>query len=137
MSELQHFEILGDHGESRLTGQVSVDQMAQLVASAIARAREQHIGKLLVDTRGLTGFESPSIIARYYFIRKWAEASGHRVQLALVARPEMIDPQRFGVTVAVNIGFIGNVFASEDEALAWLLSPSNTSLDGSAGSQQP
>lgn len=136
MSELQHFEIVGDHAESRPTGQVSVDQVVQLVTSAIARAREQHIGKLLVDTRGLTGFESPSIIARYYFVRKWAEASGRVVRLALVARPEMVDPQKFGVTVAANLGFIADVFTSEDEALAWLLEPSSNSLDRSAGSRQ-
>lgn len=120
MSELQHFEIVGDHAEYRPTGQVSLDQMAQLITSAIAFARERQIGKLLADTRGLTGFKSPSLIDRYHFIHQWAEASGHVVRVVLVARPEMIDPQKFGVTVATNLGFIADIFASEEQALAWL-----------------
>ena len=117
--ELQYFEIVGDHAEYRPSGQVSQDQMVQLVTSAIAFAREQHIGKLLVVACGLTGFKSPSISDRYHFIREWAE-TGRGVRFALVARPEMIDPQKFGVTVAANSGLIADIFASEDEALAWL-----------------
>ncbi|MCX6899993.1 MAG: hypothetical protein NT105_15010 [Verrucomicrobia bacterium] len=122
MSELQHFEVVGDHAEFRPSGQVSLDQMAQLVASAIALAREQHVRKLLAVTCGLTGFKSPDTFDRYYFIHKWAEASDHGVRVALVALPEMIDPQKFGVLVASNIGFIADIFASEAEALAWLQS---------------
>ena len=70
----------------------------------------------------MTGFRPPLIADRYFFIREWAEASGHIVRTALVARPEMIDRQKFGVTVAANNGFIADIFASEDEALAWLQS---------------
>lgn len=40
--------------------------------------------------------------------------------LAMVARPEMIDPERFGVTFAANRGLVGGVFVSEAEAVAWL-----------------
>ena len=120
MSELEHFEIVDDHAEYRPIGQVSLDQMVQLVKSAIAFAQEQHIEKLLAVTSELTGFKSPSLITRYDAIREWAKASGNVVRVALVARPEMIDPQRFGVTVAGNLGFIADVFVSEDEALAWL-----------------
>ena len=122
MSELQYFKIMGDHAEYRPTGDVSLSQAVQLVASALVFAREQHIGKLLVVTSGLTGFGPPLIADRYFFIKGWAEASGHIVRAALVARPEMIDYQKFGVTVAANNGFIADIFASEDEALAWLQS---------------
>ena len=122
MSELQYFEIVGDHAEYRPTGHVSESQMVRLVASALVFAREQHIGRLLVVTSDLTGFRPPLIADRYFFIKRWAEASGHIVRAALVARPEMIDCQKFGVTVAANNGFIADIFASEDEALAWLQS---------------
>ena len=120
MSELQYFKIVGDHGEYRPSGQVSAAQMAQLLTSAIAFAREQHVGKLLVDTRELTGFRSPSLADRYFFIREWADAAGQAVRVVLVARPEMIDAQKFGVTVAANSGLISEIFPTEDEALAWL-----------------
>jgi len=37
-----------------------------------------------------------------------------------VARPELIDPEKFGRTVAANIGFATEVFTTEQEALLWL-----------------
>jgi preprotein translocase subunit YajC len=40
----------------------------------------------------------------------------------MVARAEMIDPKKFGVTVAANSGLVGDVFESEEKALAWLRS---------------
>ena len=120
MCELQYFEIAGDHAEYRPTAQVSLTQMVELVASALAFAREQQVRKLLAVTVGFTGFESPSVFERYYIIHRWAEASGRVVRLAVVARPEMIDRQKFGSTVANNRGFIADIFALEDEALAWL-----------------
>ena len=84
MSELQYFKIMGDHAEYRPTGHVSLSQMVQLVASALVFAREQHIGKLLVVTSGLTGFRPPLIAERYFFIKEWAEASGRVVRAAPV-----------------------------------------------------
>jgi hypothetical protein len=120
MSELQYFEVVGDHAEFRPSGQVSLDQMAQLVASAIVFARKQHVRKLLAVTSGLTGFRSPNTFDRYRFVHKWAKASEYVVLVALVALPEMIDPQKFGVVVARNMGFMADIFASEAEALAWL-----------------
>ena len=42
-------------------------------------------------------------------------------KVALIARPSMIDPERFGETVASNRGAVGRVFASEAEAVAWLV----------------
>ena len=42
------------------------------------------------------------------------------MHVAVVTYPEMIDPQKFGVTVATNIGFVSDVFTSEEEALTWL-----------------
>ena len=41
----------------------------------------------------------------------------------MVLRPEMMDPQKFEVTVAGNRGLVGNVFDSEKDALGWLLDP--------------
>ena len=45
-------------------------------------------------------------------------------EVALVARSELIDPQKFGATVARNRGFHADVFVSEDLAVTWLLDPS-------------
>ena len=40
---------------------------------------------------------------------------------ALIALPNMIDPERFGETVARNRGADARIFASEAEAVAWLI----------------
>ena len=116
----EHFEVLDDHAVFRPTGQVSLEHAVHLVTSAITYAREQELRKLMVVTTGLTGFDSPDITTRYFFVHEWARAAGGRVCVVMVARPEMIDPQKFGVTVAGNAGLTAEVFESEEEARAWL-----------------
>ena len=116
----EHFEVLEDHAVFRPSGQVSLEQAVHLVTSAITYAREQELRKLMVVTTGLTGFDPPDIATRYFFVHEWARAAGGRVCVAMVARPEMIDPHKFGVTVAGNAGLTSEVFDSEEEARAWL-----------------
>jgi hypothetical protein len=38
----------------------------------------------------------------------------------MVARPELIDPEKIGVLMAQNRGATGDVFTTEAAALAWL-----------------
>jgi hypothetical protein len=73
-----------------------------------------------VNVSGLTGFDSPSVTQRYFFVERWALVAGARVRVAMVARAEMIHPQKFGVMVAQNRGLDSDVFDSEAEAIAWL-----------------
>ena len=120
MSELQGFEIVGDHAEYRPIGELSLARAIQLISSGIAFAREREVKNLMVVTFGLTGFQPPHVIERYYFVNDWAKASGYSVHVAVVTYPEMIDPEKFGVTVATNIGFVSDVFTSEEEASTWL-----------------
>ncbi len=120
MSELEHFEILDGYAVFWPTGEISLEGAVDLVTRAITLARERKIRKLLINISNLTGFESPSIARRYFFVHDWARAAGGHVRVAFVARPEMIDPRKFGVTVAANFGLVGNVFTTEEEALIWL-----------------
>jgi hypothetical protein len=122
MSELQHFEMAGDHAQYRPTSELSLDQATRLITSGIDFARQRQVKKLMVVTLGLSGFKPPNVIQRYYFIHEWAKASGLFVRVAVVAYPEMIDPQKFGVTVGSNVGFVCDVFTLEEEALTWLRS---------------
>jgi hypothetical protein len=119
---LQNFEVVGDHAEYRPGGEMSFHEAIGLVASGIEYARERQIKKLMVVTLGFSGLQPPNVFNRYYFIQEWAKASAFAVEVAVVTRPEIMDPERFGVTVAGNIGFVSNVFSSEEEALAWLRS---------------
>ena len=92
-----------------------------LVTLAITYAREQQIKNLLVDTLGLTGFEPPTTLERFTLGGQFARAAQGAVKVAFIARAELIDPPKFGLTVARNRGMIGEVFTDEAEALAWLL----------------
>ena len=120
MSKLEHFEILKERAVFRPTGQVSIGQAAELVATAIGFARSINIRRLLVDITNLTGFDPPDLALRYFIIHEWARAAERSVRVALVARLEMIDQQKFGSIVAANIGFVADAFTTEEEALTWL-----------------
>ncbi len=52
-------------------------------------------------------------------VRQWAGAAGGAVQIAVVAKSEVIDPQKFG-GVAAKFGASTNALAAEADAIAWL-----------------
>jgi hypothetical protein len=102
-------------------GVISLQKAVNLVSLAITYARERQIKKLFIDTRGLTGFDPPTTLELFTLGGQFARAARGAVKVAFVARPELIDPPKFGLTVARNRGMIGEVFTTEAEALAWLL----------------
>ncbi len=114
--------IAEDYARFYPEGEVSLRGAVEMVKGAIAFCREQGVPRLLADVTRLTGYAPPTLSERYWFVQEWAEAAKGAVSLAMVARPEYIDPEHFGVTVALNAGLRANVFASDSEALAWLLS---------------
>jgi hypothetical protein len=75
---------------------------------------------LLVDVTGLTGFEPPSLASRYFIVLEWAEAALGIDRFVMVAEARMIDPNKFGVTVAADAGLTAEIFPSESEAVNWL-----------------
>ena len=125
MEAPEHFEVLEGYCCYRLSGHGRLAAAASKVIEVITFTREQGIRKLLIDTTGWTGHQSPDTLERYQFAQAFAAAAGSTVRLAMVVRPEMMDPDKFEVTVARNSGLLGNVFDSENEALAWLLDPTS------------
>ena len=120
MYKLDGFIVEGGRGHYRPAGTVSFGEVVSLVGAAIAAARSHQARDLLVDTTALTGFPPPDTLQRFSAVEAWAKEASGKVRLAMVARPEMIDPQKFGVTVAANRGMASNIFPTEGEALAWL-----------------
>jgi hypothetical protein len=123
MKAPEHFEIVESHCCYRLTGHGTLLEAADKVIEAITFSREQGMPKLLIDTTNWTGHDSPDTLERYTVAEAFTEAARAAVKLAMVVRPELMDPDKFEVTVATNRGMKGNVFDSEKEALAWLLDP--------------
>src|SRR5262245_46470601 len=120
MDEPSGFTIEAGRAVYRPSGTVTFDEAVALVRAAIAAACEKQARELLVDSTALIGFPSPNTFQRFLAAVGWAEEANGRLRLSMVARAELIDPQKFGMTVATNRGLTCNVFTTEAEASAWL-----------------
>jgi hypothetical protein len=107
-----------------LSGPFAISPGVQLIAEAIAAATARDIRGLVVDIRGIEGVASPGVGARHEFARTWAAVAGPRLRVAMVSRPEFIDPEKFGMVAARNFGLIANIFETQAEAVYWLHSES-------------
>ncbi len=123
MSPPEHFEVNDDYARFRPVGAVSFESGLQLLREAIIYSRKNRLRKLLINVTNLTGFTPPTTLERLTLGKQIAEDGMSAVRIAMVAQEEMLDPRRFGVTVARNRGLITNAFACEEEAVRWLLDP--------------
>ena len=126
MKAPENFEVMEGYCRCRLSGHGPLAEAASKVMEAITYCREQGIRHLLIDVTGWTGHEKPSAAERFDWGEAFAAAARSMVKAAMVIRPELMDPDKFEVTVATNRGMIGNVFDSEKDALEWLLRPKGT-----------
>src|SRR5262245_48851768 len=113
MSPPDYFELADGYACYRPVGTVTLDQGGELITAAIVYCRENRIANLLVNITALTGFAPPQTLDRYRLMEKFAFAAQGKVRAVMVAPPEMIDPHRFGITVARNRGLDSNVFTNE------------------------
>jgi len=109
------------------TGQISLEEAKRTfleILDAVVRHKAKHI---LFDGRTLTG--DPSTLDRFFFGEFAAQMVRQLVidyalppapQFAYVLHIPVLDPQRFGETVAVNRGLWFKAFDDIDEALRWL-----------------
>lgn len=119
----EHFEVMEGYCCYRLSGHGPLAEAAGKVIEAIEFSREQGMRNLLIDTTNWTGHGRPDTWERFTWAAAFAQAARSTVKLAMVVRPELMDPEKFEVMVARNRGLMGNVFDSEKAALAWLLEP--------------
>lgn len=98
--------------------QVSREAVEQ-VRAALALAAASGHASLLLDLRGFEGI-SPDMAARHEYIRAWAAAAEGRLRAAVVVQPHYIDPERFGIVAARNLGLEADVFIDEEKAVQWL-----------------
>ena len=106
----------------RLRGESSLIEAVELITSSIAYCRNHGIAKLLVDGTGLVGVPIPSLVDRFLMVEEWAHAGQSLVVAALVVHAEYIHPEKFGVQVAADLGWICDVFTAEEDAMKWLSS---------------
>ncbi|MFO1311452.1 MAG: hypothetical protein U1F41_05235 [Burkholderiales bacterium] len=109
-------------------GKLSLVEATDLVAQAIAACRERLIAQLLVDSRDIVDLPIPSLIDRFLMAEDWAHAAKGQVHVCLVAAPEYVHPEKFGVMVARKLGLTCNVHTSREDAHAWLAEVRRTSV---------
>jgi len=93
------------------------------------------VQKVLFDGRRLVG--NPRTIERFYYgkfaaqsVAKFADRCVSRTtQFGYVLEVPVLDPERFGETVAVNRGMFVKTFDNLDDALGWLGIPSANNPD--------
>ena len=104
----------------RPRGHYSLVEAVALVSSAIAYCRDRGVTRLLIDGTAIAGVAIPSLVDRFLMVEEWAHQANGVVVVALVALPEYIHPEKFGVRVALDFGLVCDVYASEDAAWTWL-----------------
>jgi len=124
----EHLEVGESYCRFRPAETVSMVEWVEWVTLAIEFCRGRQIQKLLVDASGLTRLTPPTLMDRFLMVEDWARAAGGMVIVAMISRPEMIHPQKFGVKVAADLGLKGDVFTNEREALDWLLAQTDTQV---------
>ena len=118
--DLKYFEHVAKRGFFRPVAVVTFPQAVSMCAEAMRYARSINLTELLVNTNGLTGFAPPDVFARYEMVGQWVPSAGAVLKVAMVARPELMDPQKIGVVMAQNRGIAAEVFTNEPAAIAWL-----------------
>jgi hypothetical protein len=120
MNRLANFEHAGKRGFYRPSATVTFEQAVDMVAEGMRHARSLGLTEMVVNTHGLSGFAPPDVFARYSMVGRWTESGGASLCVAMVAKPEFIDPQKIGVIMAQNRGITADVFTTEVAAIAWL-----------------
>jgi hypothetical protein len=100
-------------------GEMSWRSMVSLMAQAMAECQAAQVTKLLVDISETS--QVPLTAAdRFELSTALAETWDRSIRIAVVARPDQMDKDRFGELVARNRGLVVKGWTSEEEALAWL-----------------
>ena len=116
-------EVAGDVAILRLRGEFTLEDAVRCARETIVRVHAAGHGALLIDATAVSGFASPGVGARHWLMTELASVGRGRVRAAFLIRPEFVDPDNFGTTVARSHGFHVKGFRDEAAALAWLRNP--------------
>jgi hypothetical protein len=106
----------------RCRGEYRPGALLDVYKKAFRMAEREGMPGVLIDIRDLGG-DPPTLMERFEQSNQVAEMqvnSGKRIGIVIVGREPMIDPERFGETVALNRGATGGVFTDLNAAVAWI-----------------
>jgi len=102
-------------------GSYTKQELLNLFDQALNIAAESGLQAVLVDISDVEG--EPNTAERFEVGAQFAELQLSKdtiVAIAVMGKEPMIDPERFGETVALNRCAVGKVFTDLDEAISWL-----------------
>jgi len=104
-------------------GEFDLADSKRIIETAIDSALEQKVPRILIDARSVTG--KPTTMQRFEFANHVVTLYRQRerarfIRIAVVGFKPLIDPNRFGETVAVNRGVPLRVTTNITEAIEWL-----------------
>ncbi len=117
---MEGLRIDGKRAVYTLSGTHLPDFAADCVTQALEICRVEGVSELVADLHDVTPSEEVGLGSRAFYIREWHRASNGSVRLAVVVKPELIDPKKFGETFAQSIGLQARAFTTVAEAVAWL-----------------
>ncbi len=114
-------ELKSQYAQLTCHGAYEKQALLDLLEAALDYAASSGVTAVLVDISEVEG--SPSTAERFEMGEAFAEIQLGKsviVAIAIVGREPMIDPERFGETVALNRCAVGKVFTDPVEAVNWL-----------------
>jgi hypothetical protein len=117
--------------ETVYEGALTFSELEEAIRANAAARAEHGIRWFLADCRGLSAggsltdvYRLPALFERLGLGRDWKEA------ILLPAMPAAEDEMRFYETVTLNQGYQVRIFASREEALAWLVASREAAPEG-------
>jgi hypothetical protein len=128
MSISYEIKPLPTHIHVKGEGSYVLADAVQIIGEALAAAGAHRQPRILIDARNITGdlstmqrFEFSEAVVQLYSCKP----AGCAALIALVGNEPLLDPDRFGETVAVNRAVPVKVTTDIKEALDWLKIQSN------------
>ena len=126
MSMLAQIQPESDLLHAVVTGKFSLEEAKRTFLQILEAVALQKSKRVLIDGRELVG--NPEVIERFYYGRFAAEmvmsyenrGVSAGTPFAYVLKEPMLDPKRFGETVAINRCMNAKAFENPEEALKWL-----------------
>jgi hypothetical protein len=120
-------------------GRFSLPDAKRTFLEMLEAVAQHEFDKVLFDGRSLAG--SPTIMERFYYGEFAAQSVANytargvprATRFAYVLVIPMLDPARFGETVAVNRGMLVRTFENPEDALGWLDIAPNGDISLGAG----
>src|SRR6516225_6140642 len=117
-------------------GEFSLEEAKRIFLEMMEAVALHAAKRVLLDGRTIKG--NPKTIERFFYgefaadavAKHYARSVVGATRFAYVLTEPVLDPQKFGETVAVNRGMLVKVFDNLEQAIHWLATPSANTPGG-------